>query len=210
MENSVSGGGGTNVVNVILVDFRGFDTLGEITVLAVAAAGIYALLQNLGLCLPIYDTEGRPWAKDRSMLVLQVISRAVLPIALLVAMYILVRGHNMPGGGFIAGLVTAVALVLQYVANGVHWVHARVPHNYHPLVAFGVMLAALTGLASLLFGYPYLTSTFGYVHWPLVGKFELASAMLFDIGVYITVVGAVLLILARLGKLSVVEQEVDG
>lgn len=209
IENSVSGGGGSNVVNVILVDFRGFDTLGEITVLAVAAAGIYALLQNLGLCLPIYDTEGRPWAKDRSMLVLQVISRAVLPIALLVAMYILMRGHNMPGGGFIAGLVTAVALVLQYVANGVHWVHARVPHNYHPLVAFGVMLAALTGLGSLVFGYPYLTSTFGYMNWPVIGKFELASAMLFDVGVYITVVGAVLLILARLGKLSVVEQEVS-
>lgn len=209
IENSVSGGGGSNVVNVILVDFRGFDTLGEITVLAVAAAGIYALLQNLGLCLPIYDTEGRPWAKDRSMLVLQVISRAVLPIALLVAMYILMRGHNMPGGGFIAGLVTAVALVLQYVANGVHWVHARVPHNYHPLVAFGVMLAALTGLGSLVFGYPYLTSTFGYLNWPVIGKFELASAMLFDVGVYITVVGAVLLILARLGKLSVVEQEVS-
>lgn len=207
IDNSIPGGGGANVVNVILVDFRGFDTLGEITVLAIAAAGIYALLENLGLCLPIYDPEGRPWAKDRSPLVLQMISRAVLPIALLVAMYILVRGHNMPGGGFIAGLITAVALVLQYVASGVHWVHARVPHNYHPLVAFGVLLAALTGMASLLFGYPFLTSTFDHVHWPVVGEFELASAMLFDLGVYITVVGATLLILARLGKLSVVEQE---
>ena len=205
IENSVPGGGGKNVVNVILVDFRGFDTLGEITVLAIAAAGIYALLENLGLCLPLYDPDGRRWAKERYPVVLQVISRAVLPIALLVAMYILVRGHNMPGGGFIAGLVTAVALVLQYVANGVHWVHARVPNNYHPLVAFGVVLAASTGLASLLVGYPFLTSTFGHLHWPVVGEFELASAMLFDLGVYITVVGATLLILAKLGKLSVVE-----
>ena len=205
IENSVPGGGGKNVVNVILVDFRGFDTLGEITVLAIAAAGIYALLENLGLCLPLYDPDGRRWAKERYPVVLQVISRAVLPIALLVAMYILVRGHNMPGGGFIAGLVTAVALVLQYVANGVHWVHARVPNNYHPLVAFGVVLAAVTGLASLPVGYPFLTSTFGHLHWPVVGEFELASAMLFDLGVYITVVGATLLILAKLGKLSVVE-----
>lgn len=206
IENSVPGGGGKNVVNVILVDFRGFDTLGEITVLAIAAAGIYALLENLGLCLPLYDPDGRRWAKERYPVVLQVISRAVLPIALLVAMYILVRGHNMPGGGFIAGLVTAVALVLQYVANGVHWVHARVPNNYHPLVAFGVLLAAVTGLASLLVGYPFLTSTFGHLHWPVVGEFELASAMLFDLGVYITVVGATLLILAKLGKLTVVDR----
>jgi multicomponent K+:H+ antiporter subunit A len=176
-------------------------------VLAIAAAGIYALLENLGLCLPLYDPDGRRWARERYPVVLRVISQAVLPIALLVAVYILLRGHNLPGGGFIAGLVTAVALVLQYVANGVHWVHARVPNNYHPLVASGVLLSALTGLASLLFDHPFLTSTFAHMHWPVVGEFELASAMLFDLGVYLTVVGATLLILARLGKLSVVEQE---
>ena len=207
LDNSVPGGGGRNVVNVILVDFRGFDTLGEITVLAIAAAGIYALLDQLGLFLPLYDPDGRPWARERYPLVLRMISRAVLPLALLVAMYILMRGHNMPGGGFIAGLITAVALVLQYVANGVHWMHARIPENYHPLVAFGVLLAAVTGVASLIFGYPFLTSTFTHVHWPLVGEFELASAMMFDIGVYITVVGATLLILARLGKITVADQE---
>ena len=207
LENSVPGGGGTNVVNVILVDFRGFDTLGEITVLAIAAAGIYALLDRLGLFLPLYDGENRRWARERAPLVLQVISRAILPIALLVAMYILMRGHNMPGGGFIAGLITAVALVLQYVASGVNWVHARVPHNYHPLMALGVLVAALTGVASFVFGYPFLTSTFEYLYWPVVGKFEVASAMLFDIGVYITVVGSTLLMLARLGQLSVAEQE---
>ncbi len=210
IENSVPGGGGKNVVNVILVDFRGFDTLGEITVLAIAAVGIYALLKELKLPLPDKDLEGRPWARDRYPLVLSVISRSFLPIALLVAMYILVRGHNMPGGGFIAGLITAVALVLQYVANGALWVHARVPDNYHPLVSFGVLLATMTGLASLLFGYPFLTSTFDHIHWPVVGEFELASAMLFDIGVYITVVGATLLILAKLGKLTVVKPELKS
>jgi multicomponent K+:H+ antiporter subunit A len=202
IDNSVPGGGGTNVVNVILVDFRGFDTLGEITVLAIAAVGIYALLKGLKLPQPAHDSAGRPWTRDRHPLVLTTVSRSLLPIALLVALYILLRGHNMPGGGFIAGLVTAIALILQYVAHSVPWMHQRVPNNYHPLVAMGVLIAGLTGLASLLFGYPFLTSTFGHIHWPLVGEFELASAMLFDIGVYLTVVGAVLLILANLGRLA--------
>jgi multicomponent K+:H+ antiporter subunit A len=202
IENSVPGGGGANVVNVILVDFRGFDTLGEITVLAIAATAIYALLKGLKLPQPDHDPAGRPWTRDRHPLVLTMVSRSLLPIALLVAMYILVRGHNMPGGGFIAGLVTAIALILQYVAHSVPWMHRRVPNNYHPLVAVGVMTAGLTGLASMLFGYPFLTSTFGHMHWPLVGEFELASAMIFDIGVYLTVVGSVLLILANLGRLA--------
>ncbi|PKM22059.1 MAG: monovalent cation/H+ antiporter subunit A, partial [Gammaproteobacteria bacterium HGW-Gammaproteobacteria-14] len=202
IENSVPGGGGSNVVNVILVDFRGFDTLGEITVLAIAAMGIYALLKGLKLPQPDHDPAGRPWTRDRHPLVLTTISRSLLPMALLVALYILVRGHNLPGGGFIAGLVTAIALTLQYVAHSVPWMHQRVPNNYHPLVAIGVLIAGLTGLASMLLGYPFLTSTFSHVHWPLVGEFELASAMLFDIGVYLTVVGSVLLILANLGRLA--------
>jgi len=202
VDNSVPGGGGTNVVNVILVDFRGFDTLGEITVLAIAAMGIYALLKGLKLPQPDHDPAGRPWARDRHPLVLAMVSRSLLPMALLVALYILVRGHNLPGGGFIAGLVTAIALILQYVAHSVPWMHRRVPNNYHPLVAMGVLIAGLTGLGSMLFGYPFLTSTFSHFHWPLVGEFELASAMLFDIGVYLTVVGSVLLILANLGRLA--------
>ena len=202
LDNSVSGGGGHNVVNVILVDFRGFDTLGEISVLAIAAAGIYALLKNLTLRLPDADTEGRRWATDRYPMMLSVIARSFLPIALLAALFILVRGHNMPGGGFIAGLITAIALVLQYVAHGARWIHQRIPENYHPLLSAGVLLATLTGLASLLFGYPFLTSAFGHFSLPLIGEIELASAMLFDVGVYLTVVGATLLILAKLGKLS--------
>jgi multicomponent K+:H+ antiporter subunit A len=202
LANSVSGGGGTNVVNVILVDFRGFDTLGEITVLAIAGLGVYLMLDGLRLPLPGADGDGRRWARDPYPPILTVLSRILLPLALMVSVYIFLRGHNQPGGGFIAGLITSVALILQYVCSGSDWVQQRLPLDYSRLGAWGVLIAALTGLASWLFGYPFLTTTFTHVHWPLVGEFELASAMVFDTGVYVTVVGATLLMLAQLGKLA--------
>ncbi|SDL59027.1 multicomponent K+:H+ antiporter subunit A [Pseudomonas indica] len=202
LENSVPGGGGANVVNVILVDFRGFDTLGEITVLAIAAVGIYAMLDGLRLFQPGEDAEGRSWARDRHPLILSTLSRVMLPMALMVSVFIFLRGHNLPGGGFIAGLITAVALILQYVASGVQWTQSRLPLNYTFLAGGGVMIAGLTGVGSWLFGRPFLTSAFGHFHIPLVGDIELATAMLFDLGVYLTVVGATLLILANLGKLT--------
>lgn len=202
LANSVSGGGGTNVVNVILVDFRGFDTLGEITVLAIAAVGIFAMLQNLNLPLPGADGSGRQWAKDPYPPILAVLARILLPLALLVSAYIFLRGHNLPGGGFIAGLITSVALILQYVSSGVVWMQQRMGWNYRSMAALGVVIAALTGLGSFAWGYPFLTSSFTHVHWPVVGDFELATAMIFDLGVYITVVGATLLILAQLGMLT--------
>ena len=202
LENSKPGGGGTNVVNVILVDFRGFDTLGEIVVLAIAAVGILALLDGLRLIQPKVDAQGRNWARDRHPLVLATLSRVLLPMALLVSVFIFLRGHNLPGGGFIAGLVTAVALILQYVASGVQWTQSRLPLNYQGMAGLGVLIAGLTGLGSWLFDHPFLTSSFGYFQIPLIGQIELATAMLFDLGVYLTVVGATLLILANLGKLT--------
>jgi len=202
LANSKTGGGGTNVVNVILVDFRGYDTLGEVTVLAIAGIAIYALIDGLRLLTPDIDANGRPWAQDAHPLMLVNLSRVILPLALMVSVYIFLRGHNLPGGGFIAGLITAVALILQYFASGVAWTAARWRIDYHHLAGVGVIIAGLTGLGSLVFGYPFLTSTFEYVPIPLVGKVELASALLFDLGVYLTVVGATLLILTNMGKLS--------
>jgi multicomponent K+:H+ antiporter subunit A len=197
----VPGGGGTNVVNVILVDFRGFDTLGEITVLAIAAIGIYVLLDGLRLTRPgcrrrrasleLGPAPGHPAA----------FSRLLLPLALLVAIFVLLRGHNLPGGGFIAGLITAVALITQYLANGINWTSSRMSNRLNPLIGIGLLLATGTGLGSWVFGYPFLTSTFTHVHWPIVGEFEIASAMLFDLGVYLVVVGVTLLILLQLGRL---------
>ncbi|GGO72363.1 monovalent cation/H+ antiporter subunit A [Bowmanella pacifica] len=200
--NSKTGGGGTNVVNVILVDFRGFDTLGEITVLSIAALGIFKLVSRMRLAMPTADEKGRPWARDRHPLILSVISQSLLPLALLVSAYIFLRGHNMPGGGFIAGLVTSVALIQQYVAHGVDWVKPRLKLDYQWLIACGVLIASLTGLGSWMFDKPFLTSWFDYFDIPFIGTTELASAMLFDLGVYLTVVGAILLILANLGKLT--------
>jgi len=202
LENAKPEGGGYNVVNVILVDFRGFDTLGEITVLGVAAVGILALLQGLKLDAPALDWEGRPWAKERYPLMLRVMSQPLLPLALLVSVYLFLRGHNAPGGGFIAGLVTGTAMLLQYVAYGGAWARERLPWNYTNVIAAGLLIATGTGLASWAFGTPFLTSTFGYVTWPVVGKFELASAMAFDLGIYLAVVGVVMVIISRLGGLS--------
>jgi multicomponent K+:H+ antiporter subunit A len=202
LENSKPEGGGYNVVNVILVDFRGFDTLGEITVLGVAAVGIVALLNALRLDAPALDWEGRPWAAERYPLMLRVLSRPLLPLALLVSVYLFLRGHNAPGGGFIAGLVTGTAILLQYVAYGGAWARERLPWSYSNVIAAGLLIATATGLASWVFGVPFLTSTFGYVTWPVVGKFELASAMAFDLGIYLAVVGVVMVIIARLGGLS--------
>ncbi|MEX1300553.1 MAG: monovalent cation/H+ antiporter subunit A, partial [Desulfotignum sp.] len=102
LAESVPGGGGTNVVNVILVDFRGFDTMGEITVLAIAGLIIYALLHGFERKAPVTDDMGRPWTQDRFPMILAYITRPLLPLALLFSAYIFLRGHNDPGGGFIA------------------------------------------------------------------------------------------------------------
>ena len=202
LANAKTGGGGTNVVNVILVDFRGFDTLGEITVLGIAALGIFKLLTGIPRFMAGADGEGRRWTADRHPLLLAVVSQALLPLALLVSVYIFFRGHNLPGGGFVAGLITAVAMILQYVAQGVDWVKPRLRLEYSSLIAAGILLATATGVASWLFDRPFLTSWFDYFTIPLLGEIELASAIAFDLGVYLTVVGATLLILANLGKLT--------
>jgi len=202
LENSKSGGGGTNVVNVILVDFRGLDTLGEISVLGIAALGIFKLIVRMRLYMPSSDSTGRPWAVGRHPMMLSVVSQSLLPLALLVSVYIFLRGHNMPGGGFIAGLITSVAIIQQYIAHGVDWIKDRLRINYQWLVASGILIASLTGIGSWFFNRPFLTTWYDYFNLPIVGEFELASAMLFDLGVYLTVIGATLMILANLGKLT--------
>ncbi|MGB4874046.1 MAG: hydrogen gas-evolving membrane-bound hydrogenase subunit E, partial [Candidatus Competibacter sp.] len=206
LANSVPGGGGANVVNVILVDFRGYDTLGEISVLALAGLGIYALLERLRLDGPERDAGGRSWDTDTQPAIMAALSRLLLPLALLMAAFIFLRGHNLPGGGFIAGLITAAALIVQYLANGVAWSQERLPWEMPLFIGLGLSASAAAGLGSLLFGYPFLTSTFGHFHWPLIGDFELASAMVFDLGVYLVVVGATLSILICLGLLHRLER----
>jgi len=199
LEQSVPAAGGTNVVNVILVDFRGFDTLGEISVLGIAALGILVMLSGVRPRDPADPGTG---ARDRFPLILATVSRPLLPLAILVSVFLLLRGHNLPGGGFIAALLTAVALILQYLANGVEWTSRRLRLDFQPAIAGGVLVAAATGAGSWLFGRPFLTASYGYLYLPVVGKVGIGSALLFDVGVYVAVVGAVMVILARLGRLS--------
>ncbi|MDP1668998.1 monovalent cation/H+ antiporter subunit A [Phaeovulum sp.] len=206
VENSYSGGGGTNIVNVILVDFRGYDTFGEIIVLGIAALVIFALadvmLRRPALRRLIAWTPDQPRAGDAHPLMLVVTTRLVLPVALMVGVYIFLRGHNAPGGGFVAGLVVSIALVMQYMASGLAWAEARLRFDYHALIGAGVLIAGLTGIGAWFAGRPFLTSAFGYVTLPPLEKFELATAMAFDLGVFLTVVGAVMLALASLSRLS--------
>ncbi len=206
LENAYTGGGGTNVVNVILVDFRGYDTFGEIIVLGIAALVIYALadvlLRRPNLRRLMAWSPDQPRAGDAHPVMLVVATRLVLPVALMVGVYIFLRGHNAPGGGFVAGLVVSIALVMQYMASGLAWAEARQRFEYHSLIGAGVLIAGLTGLGAWFAGRPFLTSVFGYVHLPPLEKFELASAMGFDLGVFLTVVGAVMLALASLSRLS--------
>ncbi|MFT7372770.1 MAG: multicomponent K+:H+ antiporter subunit A [Oleiphilaceae bacterium] len=206
LANSKTGGGGTNVVNVILVDFRGFDTLGEITVLGIAALGIFKLIAKMRIYMPISDDKGRHWSNDPHPMMFEMVSQSLLPLALLVSVYIFLRGHNVPGGGFIAGLITSVAIIQQYIAHGVKWIKPRINIDYQWLIAGGILIATATGLGSWIFDKPFLSTWFDYFHLPWIGEFELASAMLFDLGVYLTVVGSVMLILANLGKLTTSER----
>lgn len=200
LATAVSQGGGSNVVNVILVDYRGYDTLGEITVLAIAGLIITAALSGfrwkMSAGVEVSEQERHP-------LLLSVISRWLVPFGVLVSIYFFLRGHNEPGGGFIAALVLAVVLILLYVAQGEAWARARLTTNFSAWTGWGLLIAGLTGLVAWFLGHPFLTSTYDYPVAPVVGAVPLASAALFDLGVYLTVVGAVmsaLVAIARLGR----------
>jgi multicomponent K+:H+ antiporter subunit A len=204
--NSYEGGGGTNVVNVILVDFRGYDTFGEIIVLGIAGLVIYAMMHAL-LDGPAArrlknDDYSHNQSRDRHPLMMVVVTRVLMPIAIIVGLYIFLRGHNEPGGGFVAGLVIAIALLMQYMASGFAWTQERKRIEYHTMIGLGVVIAGLTGVGSWLAGAPFLTSAYTYVHLPPIEEFELATAMLFDLGVFLTVLGAVMLMLYSLSRIA--------
>ena len=206
LEQSLPKGGGSNVVNVILVDFRGYDTLGEITVLGIAAIGVLALMDGMRTHRPGADPQGRLWTFAQQPLLLRVAASVVLPLALVFSLYIFMRGHNLPGGGFIAGLITAVALVLQFMSLGQaraeHLLHAEGGRRFVRWIGAGLGIAGLTGVGAFVLGRPFLTSAFGHPHVPLLGELPLATAAIFDLGVYLTVVGSTLLTLSVLGQAS--------
>jgi len=230
-------GHGKNVVNVALVDLRGWDTMGELSVLILAATGVASLvfvthrsdlISRSISALPtgvtrtrrplIETAEGpRPRGSDpdstrqtwlvggqkvrpenRSIL-LEVIVRILFHTIIVVSIYLLFAGHNLPGGGFAGGLVAGMALVMRYVAGGRYELGAAAPTDAGRLLGAGMALAVATAVLPLLFGLPPLKSVFWEAEIPIIGHIEFVTSTLFDIGVYLVVVGLVLDVLRSLG-----------
>lgn len=208
------------MINVMLVDFRGFDTLGEISVLGAVALTVYALLRRFR---PPRESIERPRQQrivDRArtdlvnprkatdtalgyMMVPAVLVRLLLPIAGVIAAYLFMRGHNEPGGGFVAGLVVAIALIAQYMVAGAQWVEAHLELNPLRFIGVGLTVAVLTGAGAMVLGYPFLTSHTTHFTLPVVGDVHLPTATFFDIGVFSVVLGSTLLILVALAHQSI-------
>jgi multicomponent K+:H+ antiporter subunit A len=222
LERAYAEGGGRNVVNVILVDFRGFDTLGEISVLAIVALTVFALLrrfrpaaesinapmrqrqsaQDANPPRPGADQPGADQSLTDYLMIPGLIIQLMCPVILLFAMHLFLRGHDLPGGGFVAGITVSVALILLYMARGARWVESKLRVRPLRWIGAGLLLAVAAGFGSLLFGRPFLTSHFRYVELPLLGRLPLASAVIFDLGVFCLVVGAVTLMLIALAHQS--------
>lgn len=211
--NALEPAGGRNIVNVILVDFRGFDTFGEITVVGIVALIVYALLRRFR---PAPDSIGVPRAQREgaardaafgrpdellprgTMQIPAALVRLLLPLAWLVSLYFLLRGHDAPGGGFVGGLVMATAIITQYMAGGTIWVESRLRLHPQLLIAFGLLAAAAAGAAAWLGSRPFLTALAADLHVPVIGDVHVSSVLLFDLGVYMLVIGATVLMLVAL------------
>lgn len=218
LEHALAQAGGRNVVNVILVDFRGFDTLGEITVVGIVALSVYALLrrfrpapESVNLPRPQREQIDRHGhiAPDPDellphgyMKVPAVLVRLLLPMAAMVSGYLLLRGHNAPGGGFIGGLVLAIAIILQYMVGGTVWVESRTRIHPSYWIALGLLSAAIAGIGACLASYPFLTALAVHPHLPFIGEVHVSSVLLFDLGVYMLVIGATVLMLIAIAHQS--------
>jgi len=219
VEEAYPRAGGRNVVNVLLVDFRAFDTLGEICVLGIVGLTVFALLRRFR---PGSDSLQRPKQQvshdaydaaraDRSpgdtaadaLLVPRVVTTWLFPFIVLLALHLFLRGHDLPGGGFAGGIALTIAFVLQYMAQGAEWVEERLRIRPIAWIGVGLLVAVLAGAGSWLFGRPFLTAYFAYWEPPLLGKVPVASALVFDLGIMVLVVGASALMLVALAHQSV-------
>ncbi|MCM3786768.1 Na+/H+ antiporter subunit A [Neobacillus mesonae] len=216
-------GGGKNMVNVLLVDFRGFDTLLEIMVLGVAALAIYSMI-NLNLsgrdlgskhqALPKKEEEGSDRKKNEvakpdnwntvplrsNDVFLQMSTKIIVFIILIFALYLFFAGHHQPGGGFISGLVTSAALVLLAIAFNTDTLRRILPVDYRFVIACGLLISLATAAGSFLFGVPFMSQTFDYFDIPILGEVELTTAMLFEVGVFTAVVGVTMTIILQIGE----------
>ncbi|NQX44013.1 Na+/H+ antiporter subunit A [Paenibacillus tritici] len=206
VENSYKLGGGKNMVNVLLVDFRGFDTMFEITVLGLASLAIYSMIklqldQDKSSVLIRSKPVDNPQRYARSNdVLLKAVAKVAFVIIITFSLYLFFAGHNQPGGGFIGALMAAAALVLIAIAFGTEFVEKVLPVDYRKLIAVGISIAFLTGMGSFVFDAPFLTQAFGYFELPVMGKTELTTAMLFDLGVYLSVIGVTMNIIFTVGR----------
>ena len=204
------GGGGNNVVNVVVVDQRGYDTMGEITVLCIAAMGVWTLLRQPPTSRDEAETDNRSTPYDDTFAgvaeapragravpaellatpILQTAVRLLIPLAVVFSAYLYFKGHQTPGGGFVGGLATAVALLVYRMCFGCDALYKLMPVRERTLLAVGLTLAVGTGVVALLAGLPMLTTNNGYLHLPGGGTFHWASVAVFDLGVYLVVVGS--------------------
>lgn len=220
---AVAFGGGHNIVNVTLVDIRAWDTMGEIAVLVAAATGVASLIfigsrtavirrvadfvpRNPGgdrpppaPGRPVWLPGGRTLAPDRRSIIFEVVTRLVFHTIVVFSIYLLFSGHNAPGGGFAAGLVTGLALVVRYLAGGRYELDEAAPVDAGALMGLGLFVATGSGLAPLAFGGTILQSAVVDLHLPLLGDLHLVTSVFFDVGVYLVVVGLLLDLLRSLG-----------
>ena len=224
LERALPEGGGTNVVNVMLVDFRAFDTMGEIVVLAAVGLTVYALLRRFrpplesielprqqaatpaDLLTDLVNPRSVPDTAVGYLMVPAVLTRVLLPITMLLSAHLFLRGHNAPGGGFVAGLVMSIGLLAQFMIAGTQWVEAHFNLDLRRWVSYGLLIAGLTGLGSLALGYPFMTTHTAHVTLPLLGEIHLPTAALFDLGVFMVVVGSTLLMLTAIAHQSIRRQ----
>ncbi|GMA39273.1 Na+/H+ antiporter subunit A [Mobilicoccus caccae] len=221
-ERAYDFGAGKNIVNVILVDMRAWDTMGELSVVLAAATGIASLVflretnvegarRKLGEILArrsrvtvsgVGDrwlAEGMTLLQERRSVILEIVTRLVFHVVIVWSVYLLLAGHNSPGGGFAAGLVAGLGICLRYLAGGRDEVRATLPIMPAVPLGIGLFLSAGNGLASMLVGGDVLQTWDTYLQVPFVGEVHLVSSLVFDIGVYLVVVGLVLDILQSLG-----------
>lgn len=204
-------GYGQNIVNVILVDIRAWDTVGELSVLLVTATGVASLIYvqsrtgriDRPSTEQLKNAQMLPGAatlrlRDRSV-VLEVATRALFPTMLMISVWLLLIGHNNPGGGFAGGVLAGLAFVLRYLAGGRFDLGEAAPIPAGQILGFGLFVAAAGGGAPLLFGNSVLESTPVDIHLGWLGDIHLTTAMILDVGVYILVVGLVIDLVSALG-----------
>jgi multicomponent Na+:H+ antiporter subunit A len=219
-------GQGSNTVNVLLVDIRAWDTMGEISVLLVAATGVASMVfrnRRFGSAPRVADA-GQPdigripvlatspavgditWLRGSELrdpryrsLVLEVATRVIFPLIMVLSAYFFFAGHNTPGGGFAGGLTAGLALVLRYLAGGRYELGEALPIDAGKVLGVGLALSAGTAVTSLLVGAPVLSSAVIELDVPVLGHIKLVTALFFDLGVYLVVVGLVLDVLRSLG-----------